>query len=70
MNKYHSSGTKWKNRCPKCFSRDLQWSGHGPNTRRQCRNCNATFDMDDAKLTMPVDGYCLDVPRGAEIALG
>jgi predicted Zn-ribbon and HTH transcriptional regulator len=71
-------GMTWKPRCPKCFSRELDFNYSG---RRfdgidatsgrivklgRCKECGVKFDMNDAELTMPMTGGYMDVPNGAE----
>jgi len=65
-NTYHGlKGKRWRDRCPKCFSRELKW-WRDKLEFRQCRTCLEKFNPNDVKLNMPMDGFYLDVPRGAE----
>ena len=68
----------WKPRCPKCFSRALDFNielciidGIDPSRFTTvnlglCKDCGSKFDMKDAELTMPMTGGYMDVPKGAE----
>lgn len=72
-------GMAWKPRCPRCFSRKLNYNfkevgfngidpaSLGAAKMVRCMDCGHRCVADDAELTMPLKGGYVDVPRGAEM---